>query len=79
MGFNRSGKYADDSAVSGNYEIDGIIIKDELGPLYGYYPSSSKTHLLLNPESLATAMAGLPSLTQIFVSLLMAVNTSGEQ
>ena len=49
--------YADDSAAGSSLERmrEWWSLLEELGPLYGYFPNGSKTHLLTKPEHADTA------------------------
>ena len=44
--------YADDSAAGSSLERlrEWWSLLEELGPLYGYFPNGSKTHILTKPE-----------------------------
>jgi len=49
--------YADDSAAGSS--VDNLKIwwdlLEEIGPLYGYFPNGSKTHLLVKPDAVERA------------------------
>ena len=46
--------YADDSAAGSSVE-NLKIWWQEIGPLYGYFPNGSKTHLLVKPDAIERA------------------------
>ena len=51
--------YADDSAAGSSLENLKIWwdLLEEIGPLYGYFPNGSKTHLLVKPDAVERARA----------------------
>ena len=72
-GISNQAWYADDSAAGSN--LEGLrrwwdILK-EIGPLYGYYPNGSKTHVLVKSQHSEAA-------NEIFEGTGISISTEGE-
>ena len=73
-GISKQVWYADDSAAGSNLERlrRWWDVLKEIGPLYGYYPNGSKTHVLVKSQHSEAA-------NEIFEGTGISISTEGER